>query len=82
MKPIEFIGQNVIFGEGHEEYQPLPALRTPDGTVISCWELSEEEVQEVVKNKCVFISQLTFNSRLQPILPMTGLDGLVESVFP
>lgn len=36
MKPVEFEGQNVIFGEGQPEYQPLPALLMPDGEVITC----------------------------------------------
>lgn len=73
MKPIEFKGQNVIFAKDQPEYQPLPALRMPDGEVITCWEFTEEELQKVLKNKCIYLSQLTFNQPLQPILPMAEL---------
>lgn len=41
MKPKEFKGQNIVFAKDQPEYQPLPALRMPDGEVITCWGLSE-----------------------------------------
>lgn len=78
MKPKEFKGQNVVFGEGQPEYLPLPALRMPDGEVITCWELTDEEISDIVKNKCFYLSQLTFNGSLQPIRPMANLeDGII-----
>lgn len=73
MKPISFKGQNIVFGEGQPEYQPLPALKLPDGEVYTCWELSEEEIVKVVANKCIYFKQLTFNNPLQPILPLADL---------
>lgn len=73
MHPIEFKGQNVIFAKEQPQYQPLPALRMPDGEVYSCWQLSDEEIVSIIKNKCIFIKQLTFNDQLQPILPMVEL---------
>lgn len=78
MKPIEFKGQNVIFGANQPEYLPLPALRMPDGEVITCWEFSEEELKDVIKNKCMFFKQQTFNQSLQPILPLVNLEDGVE----
>lgn len=85
MKPIDFPGRNIIFAEDQPEYQPLPAILMPgpEAEVISCWELSDEEIAIIVKNKCLFISQLCFrhenekgemvNNALQPILPMAQL---------
>lgn len=73
MKPISFKGQNIVFGEGQPEYLPLPALRMPDGEVYTCWEFSDEELAAVVKNKCIYFKQLTFNQPLQPILPLVEL---------
>lgn len=73
MKPVEFIGHNVVFGAGQPEYQPLPALRTPDGQVITCWEFTDEEVERIVENKRLYFQQLTFNAPLQPILPVVEL---------
>ena len=67
----------MVYGEGQEDCQPLPALKLPDGQVITCWEFAEEEeIQDIVK-KYMYINQLTFNGHLQPILPVVNLeDGL------
>lgn len=73
MHPIEFKGQNVIFAKDQPEYLPLPALLTEDGEVFTCWQLSDEELLNVLNNKCIYIKQLTFNQPLQPILPMSQL---------
>lgn len=80
MNPIEFKGQNVVFGEGQEEYRPLPALKTPDGTVITCWEISDEEWEEISRSRKIYLSQLTFNMPLQPVLLMSDLSGLSQLV--
>lgn len=75
MKPVKFPGQNIVFGEGQPEYQPLPALKVPgpQGEVITCWELSNEEVEIIVRSKRLYLSQLTFNKPIQPVLLMTDL---------
>lgn len=73
MKPVEFKGHNVVFGKGQEQYQPLPALRLPDGQVITCWEMTEEELAEINRTKRIYFNQHTFNQSLQPILPMADL---------
>jgi hypothetical protein len=67
MKPVEFEHQNVIFGKGQDSYNELPAFQSPDGEVISCWELSEEELQNVISTRKIYLSQLTFNKALQPV---------------
>ena len=79
MEPKEFKGQNVVYGKDQPKYKPLPALRLPgdQGEVITCWEFSAEELEDIVKNKCFYLSQLTFNNPLQPIRPFVNLeDGL------
>lgn len=73
MKPIEFKGHNIVYGKDQEEYQPLPALKLPDGTVISCWELTDEEKETVIRTGKIYIQQMTFNESLQPILPIAEL---------
>ena len=80
MKPINFIGCNVVYAKDHPEYLPLPALKTEDGLVVTCWELTNEEVEQVVKNKKFYFSQLTFNQPLQPMRPVTDLSDLIEIV--
>ena len=80
MKPIEFKGFNVTFAKDQPEYQPLPALRMPDGEVYTCWEFTDEEIERLVKNRCIFFKQLTFNQPLQPILPLIELSDDIELI--
>ncbi len=74
MKPIEFLGQNIIFAKDQPEYQPLPAQRTEDGVVLTFWELTPEERLEVFNEGKLYIRQLTFNRPLQPIMPTVQKD--------
>lgn len=92
MKPIDFKGRNVIFTEDQPEYLPLPALAFPDpkGEVISCWSVSDEELEIITKNRCIYISQLRFSdyneegelvhNPLQPLRPMAELDDNIEFI--
>ena len=73
MKPVEFEGQNAIYGSGQPEYLPLPAHRDKDGTVTTCWELTPEELEEVKKSGKIWLSQMTFNRPLQPVNMFTNL---------
>lgn len=77
MKPVSFKGQNVVFAKDQPEYQPLPALIMPDGEVITCWELSDQEIEDVTKTKRIYLQQLTFNQPLQPVMIIVNLeDGI------
>lgn len=68
MEPIKFEGANVVYGEKQPEYMPLPAHRNDNGDVMTCWKLTDEEIQQVVENGCIWVGQLTFNQPLQPML--------------
>jgi hypothetical protein len=78
MTPIDLPGRNVIFAEHQPEYQSLPAIKLSDGEVITCWQLSDDEIRQLVQTKKLFISQLTFNTPLQPILPSVNLEEFFE----
>lgn len=82
MKPVEFTGHNVVFAKDQPEYQPLPALRIPgvQGEIISCWELTDDEVEVIARTKRLYLSQLTFNGPLQPILPMAELGDNIALI--
>lgn len=67
MKPVEFEERNCVFAEDQPEYLPLPAFRDPDGVVVSCWELSEEEVELIRQSKKIWVIMYTFNNPLQPL---------------
>jgi hypothetical protein len=69
MKPIEFKEQNLIFAENQKEYLPLPAHKTEDGEVISCWRLTFIERVKVLIFGNVWMRVLTFNDPLQPQTP-------------
>ena len=53
MNPINFNEVNVNYvADGCED---LPVFKG-DNQIISCWELSAEEIQEIVKNKVIWLS--------------------------
>jgi hypothetical protein len=68
MKIIDFKESNTIFAKNQPAYLPLPAYRgeAPEYEVISCWELSDEEIETIKKTKKIWVSLLTFGNFLQP----------------
>lgn len=68
MKPIEFKGQNVVFAKDQPEYHPLPAFRadTPQGEVVSCWQLTFMERLRILFTGKLWVSLMTFNKPLTP----------------
>lgn len=62
---------NVTFAENQPEYLPLPAHKTKDGEVTSCWKLSFKERMRVLFGGRIFLTLLTFNHPLQPIMMST-----------
>lgn len=81
MKPIEFPGTNIVFGKHQPEYNHLPAILLQDGTVITCWELTDEEIDKLKETKKLYLKQLTFNNSLQPIAPMVELDNDINFTY-
>lgn len=69
MKPIEFNEQNIVYAKDQPEYLPLPAYRSTDGMVISCWALNWRERLRVLFTGRIWFNVLTFNQPLQPQLP-------------
>ncbi|MBQ9655953.1 MAG: hypothetical protein IJV38_08020 [Prevotella sp.] len=67
MKPVEFAEANATFGANQPEYQPLPAMVIGDA-VVSCWELTDEEKQQVMKEGKIWLGVMTFGQALQPVL--------------
>ncbi len=57
----------VKYAEDQPEYMTLPAVRTPDGVVLSRWELSDEELAQIVHTRSIYLALHTFNMPLQPI---------------
>ena len=51
MHPIDFEEKNVVFGEGQEEYQDLPAYSDGQNNVVTCWKISEADYKKIQKTK-------------------------------
>lgn len=70
MKSIEFPQSNVKIGEGQPQYQTLHAHVDPNDpaqTMTMCFELSKEEIAQIVLTGKIWMSQLTFGMPFQPI---------------
>ncbi len=75
MIPIKFPEANVTYAENQPECLPLPVHKTPAGEVTSCWQLTEDEITLMVKTGKIYITQLTFNQKLQPVRPAVIWDN-------
>jgi hypothetical protein len=82
MKPIKFNGMNVTFAEGQPEYLSLPAYKLPNdqrGTVVTCWGLSFFEKIKLLFTGKLYITSLTFNNALTPLLPEIDLPQALKN---
>jgi len=71
VEPIKFDGVNIVFGANQSEYRPLPAelrgkLKT--GEVLTCWQLTPDELKTIAETGQIWLSMLTFGQPLQPVL--------------
>ena len=67
MKPVHFPEENVIFAEDQPEHMPLPAYKSEDGQVISCWAFTWRERFRVLWNGRVWLGALTFHTPHHPV---------------
>lgn len=75
MKIIKFKECNIVFAENQPEYLSLPAHKSDNGRVTSCWGLSFFERLKVVLTGKIYLRVLTFNKKLQPVKIST--DNLI-----
>lgn len=76
MKPIKFKEANVTFAKDQPEYLPLPAFKSDDGVVISCWQLNLKERLKILIGGKMWLRMLTFNHPLQPQRPQVDCPFL------
>ena len=69
MDPLNFDGANVVFAANQPEYQPLPAEYRggQSGEILTCWELSPDELKKIQETGKIWLSVLTFGHPLQPV---------------
>lgn len=80
MKNVDFVGSNTDVAKRQTEYLPLRAITFPDdpnGTIITCFELSDDEIAHILKTKTIFHSQLTFGGKMQPIRMAVNLEDIL-----
>lgn len=73
MKPVEFPQMNAKIAEHQKEYVTLPAhiVNEPEGRIICCLELDDDEIEEIVRTRKIWHQQLTFHQPMQPIFLST-----------
>lgn len=77
MKPISPVTPNIkteeiTLAKDQEEYQSMPAVRLNEGQIIlSRWELTDEEIENIKETKSIWVELWTFGSRPQPMLLST-----------
>jgi hypothetical protein len=67
--------KEVVFAADQPQYEPLPAVRIPDGRVVTQWRPSKSELALLYKGEPITIVVHTFNTPLQPISVLVGPIG-------
>jgi hypothetical protein len=60
--------KEITFAKDQPQYQPLPAIRTPDGAILTRWEPTPEERRAIAEGGSIYLAVWTFNNPLQPVL--------------
>jgi hypothetical protein len=85
MLPIKFPEANCILAENQPEYTPLPvfveykdvetahkkATVTVAWSMTACFELSDEEIEQIVKTRRLYHTQMVFGNNFQPVMLST-----------
>ena len=69
MQPLNFDGANDVFDAKQPEYIPLPAEYRggKSGEILTCWELSPDELKRIQETGKLWLGVLTFGQPLQPV---------------
>ena len=67
MKAVKFREHNRMYAEDQPEYLSLPAHRSDEGIVTTCWKLSFLERIRVILTGKVYAQAMTFDKPLQPL---------------
>lgn len=73
MDPVDFPGADVVVAKDQPPYKPLPVqwVGGDMGVMLMCWEMSEEELAEVIRTRRIWITSLTFSQPIQPLCVST-----------
>ncbi len=72
MKAIKFKDCNFTYAKDQPQYLTLHCRKFMDGTIITCWKMSLRERLVSLFTGRVWLSVLTFNQPLQPLMMETS----------
>lgn len=69
MIPVQFPEANATLAREQDEYEPMSVYHFGDaqGRVACCFRLSPAEIEEICRTRTLWVQQLTFGWRFQPI---------------
>ena len=75
--PTQFDEANVVLGppEGCEDSVVRMPVRRMDGTCVSCWQFSDEEIAEIVRTGRIWLS--VWGRHTQPPVQVAAFEGEV-----
>lgn len=75
MKAIDFPERNLLLAENQDEYETLPVHvekgETFSVSMTACFELSDEEAEEIIKTRRIWYKQMIFGKQFQPMFITT-----------
>jgi hypothetical protein len=74
---VEFPEQTVVIAKDQPEYLPLPAHVDAGGVVTCCWQLTEDELEQVLVTGRIWHQIHTHGKPLQPQLLLSKKPHLV-----
>ena len=76
------VGENfpeIELGKDQPEYQVLPVVHCGEGILLSRWELSDKELEQIQITRSVYVFQHTFGQPAMPFLLQVETPEVVES---
>lgn len=61
----------IVIAEHQDEYRDLPSVRTPDGQVITRWELTDEERRRIFEGEDLYVTILSHGA-INPLFCTIG----------
>ena len=75
MKPVGVPEQNTVYpADQFRGERPAYRSEGTESAVTSCWEISDEDLAEIIATRRIYVTQLTFRHPLQPIRLATKFD--------
>lgn len=71
--------KEVIVAEDQEQYQNLPSISLSDGSILTRWKLSDEEIKIVAETGDIYLHMLTFGKPVTPVLLMVEKPEIIYS---